>query len=346
MSEQVTVKKSRKNLKYILLLVSGGVLLAIISSMLIGIFAYNSGQNAPAQANLTQDSVMSEGGEVSRGSGGSVNKPAPTAAANYAAAPGTSTGSTATGQQATGYTAVNAQNDPNRMIIRNATIALDSEDVEKTLADIRALVGAQQGTVFSSNTSLRGDKTYATMVLQVPSQAYDVTMAQLRKVGYRVQNETSSSQDVTEEFADAQAQLRNLQATEAQYIKLLEKAITVNDIITVQNQLTNVRGQIERLQGRMNFLQKKSDVSTITVSITPYFGVTKVDNSAWEFGKVLENAWAGSLRGLQGLVTAMVTVGVYLVWLLPLGLVLGLIGFILWRKTFPRKPKQVPVTDL
>jgi Domain of unknown function (DUF4349) len=243
---------------------------------------------------------------------------------------------------------INAVTDPNRMIIRNATISLESQDVEKTLADIRALVIAQQGLVFSSNTSLKDDKTYATMVLQVPVQVYDGIMAQLRKIAFKVVSETSTSQDVTEEFADAQSQLRNLQATEAQFLELLKKTTNLNDIITVQNQITTVRGQIEKIQGRMNFLQKKSDMSTITINIAPHIAptVAKTESKTADFGEAVKNAWDGSITVIQGLGVVLVTLGIYLLWLLPLGLAILLGGMVVRRKFFPRKSKEPTMTGL
>jgi uncharacterized protein YdcH (DUF465 family) len=343
MSVQAKIKKIGKS--KVLLVVSGVIVITIITSMLIGIFTNSNSQSEVSSSGST-DNYISEPSRPGESGGG--NKPAPTMApasggtVAYASAPVAQDAARTANQTNTGYNPVTGNNDPSRMIIRNATIALESQDVEKTLADIRAIVVAQQGTVFSSNTTLRNDKTYATMVLQVPSQGYDATMAQLRKAGHKVQSETSTSQDVTEEFADAEAQLRNLKATEAQFLELLKKANSVNDTITVQNQLTSVRGQIERLQGRLNYLQKKSDFSTITVNIAPFNAPTtaKPDTNTWDFSKVLENAWAGSMKGLQGLVTMLVNVGVYMVWVLPLFGILFIIGMVWWRRTFPRKPKN------
>lgn len=348
MKEQATMKKLGKS--KIILAVAALVLLTIVTSMVIGIFTNGSSQSE----SVTTDNVGgSTAGEIANP--GAINDsykvaPAqPTVAAAYAGAPaatvaparGSASAPVTNNQPGTGASYNQVNTDPSRMIIRNATLAIESEEVEKTLNEIRSLIVAQQGTVFSSNTTLRNDKTYATMVLQVPSQVYDATMAQLRKIAFKVQSETSTSQDVTEEFADAEAQLRNLKATEAQYLELLKKANSVNDTITVQNQLTNVRGQIERLQGRMNFLQKKSDFSTITVNIAPHIppSVTKTDPNAWELGKAFENAWNGSMKGLRGLTVALINVGVYMVWILPIAGLLFLIGFVWWRRTFPRKSK-------
>jgi hypothetical protein len=209
------------------------------------------------------------------------------------------------------------------MIIRNATLSVQADDVEKFLSDVRALANEQNGTVMQASTSLREDKTYANVTIQVPAAAFDTTISRLRQLAYKVNSENTSSQDVTEEFVDTDSQVRNLKATEAAYLELLKKATNVNDTLSIQRELTSVRGEIERRQGRMNYLQKKSDTSTITLSISPRLtNSVKPQTEGWDAGKVLSQAWEGSLRGLQGLATVLITIVVYGWWLLPLA-VLG-----------------------
>ncbi|MEI7553762.1 DUF4349 domain-containing protein [Candidatus Chlorohelix sp.] len=233
----------------------------------------------------------------------------------------------------TGSGSYNIGTSANQMIIRNATLSVTVENMEKSLADIRALVAQQQGTVFSSNTTVRDDKTYATLVLQIPSVAFDDTMIRLRALVYKVDNETTTSQDVTEEYVDLDSQMRNLKATEAQLLELLKKATNVNETLTVQRELTSVRGEIERRQGRMSYLEKKSDYSQVTVNLSPKgaASVIKTGNN-WDFGLILSDAWEGSLRGLQGLATVTVTLALYGIWLVPL---MGLV-FYFGRKIYHR----------
>jgi Domain of unknown function (DUF4349) len=361
--EQIEAKKPRK-LKKIFLFGLGGIVLIFAVSMLVGIFSEGSStnfvfsrNNTPAPAAATTAAARPVTAAITAAP---MATTAAAAATTAAARPVTAAATTAAASAAQGgsvgtYNVLTQENDPNRMIIRNATIALVSNDVYKTLNDIRAVAISQQGIIFSSNSSLKGDLVYGTIVLQVPVQAFDETMAQLRTIAYKVQNETSSSQDVTEEYADAESQVRNLRVTEQQYLKLMEKAGNVNDIITVQNQLTDVRNKIERLQGRMNFLQKKSDYSTITINVEPYIAPvtptptpiptatpvppTPTPIPEWNAGETAEKAWTGSVKGLQKVTSVAIFAGAYAIWVLPICGVLFIIGWFWWRRTFPRKPK-------
>jgi hypothetical protein len=356
-NNNISRKFNRRGLKIGLVAIA----LVVVAAMVLGIVSTFAGKTSSS----TYPAATSEQAPYVSDSAGSYNgaaAPVPTMAAatkaasaaggaNYAApAPAAIPGS------GSGYTYDNTSAQPlpnnpdNRMIIRNASLSVQADDVEKLLGDIRALAAEQNGVVTQANTSIRDNKTYANITIQVPSAAFDNTISRLRKLAYKVDSENSTSQDVTEEFVDVDAQVRNLKATEASYLDLMKKATSVNDTITIQRELNNVRSQIERLQGRMNYLQKKSDFSTISLSISPK-GVadTTKTQEAWDAGKVLERAWEGSLRGLQGLATVLITLLVYAWWVLPL-LALAYFGAkVAWKRVNrstppPAAPTQPSVT--
>ncbi len=156
-----------------------------------------------------------------------------------------------------------------RKIIRNASLSLQVDDVEKFLGQARSIADEQKGLVTQASTTLKNDKLFANITLQVPSPAFDATISRLRQLAYKIDSENSTSQDVSEEFVDLDAQVRTLQVSEGTYLELLKKATSVNDTITIQRELNNVRTNIERIQGRLDYLQKKSDFSTITLTVSP-----------------------------------------------------------------------------
>jgi hypothetical protein len=100
---------------------------------------------------------------------------------------------------------------------------------------------------------------------------------------------------------------------------VLDKATRTEDILAVQREITNVRGQIDRLQGRANFLERRAAMSTITLHLEPEGGpVGPRPAASWRLSEVVTNAWNSSLRVLQGLLTVVVSVAVFSWWLLPL----------------------------
>src|SRR4030066_1077182 len=93
-------------------------------------------------------------------------------------------------------------------------------------------------------------------------------MNKLRGIAKEVRSERSEASEVTEEYTDLEARLRNLEATEASYLELLTGAGEIPDILLVQDRLSQVRLEIEQVQGRINLLDNLTDLATITVQLT------------------------------------------------------------------------------
>lgn len=220
-----------------------------------------------------------------------------------------------------------------RMIIRTAQLTLTVENVEETLAAARRVANQAGGFVSQSETRFEGERMLATLTLQVPAAQFDAVVQELRGLAVKVESERSSSQDVTEEYVDLQAQLTNLEATEARLRSVLEQATRVEDILSIQREITQVRNQIERIKGRMNYLQKRTDFSSITLTLMPPGVTPKGVDGAWDPLETIERAWAASLRLLRGFAEVVLTVVVFFWWLLPLAVLL----WPLWRAVLARR---------
>ena len=155
------------------------------------------------------------------------------------------------------------------MVIRTATLQITVKDVSATLMRCRAWPGQAAGYVTQTENDQDGEDTVATITIQVPAKEFDGVVSQLRKIGVKPVQESITSSDVTEEYTDLQSQLRNMQATEQRVLALMTKAEKIDDILTLDRELRQVRGDIEQAQGRINYLSKRSELSTITVSLYP-----------------------------------------------------------------------------
>lgn len=154
-----------------------------------------------------------------------------------------------------------------RMIVRNGNIALVVEDVPVAIEQITTMASGFTGYVVSSNVFQDRERLFGNISFRVPAERFDDAVRALRALAVDVTSETSTSQDVTQEYTDLGSQLKNLEATEQQLLKILEKAETVKDILDVQRELSNTRGQIEQIKGRMQFLERTSATAIITVSL-------------------------------------------------------------------------------
>ena len=137
----------------------------------------------------------------------------------------------------------------------------------------------------------------ADLTLQVRSSSAEPRLSDLRALG-KVTTESSGSQDVTEEYVDLGSNLRNLQASETAILKLMDKATQIQDVLALQRELTNVRGQIERIQGRKTYLERRSDMATITLSLRLPPVETTPTPHRWSLGP--DRRCATRLAGVAG----------------------------------------------
>lgn len=239
-------------------------------------------------------------------------------------------------QPATVGGVIPAQTQPgwDRKIIRTGSINLMVENVEDNIAAVRSIATQAQGLVFSSSTRFEGAQMVATVTIQVPVAAFDDVMSRLRTLGTKVLSENTTSEDVTEEYTDLNSQLKNLQVQEEQLRLLMERATNVDETLTVQRELGRVRGEIEKVQGRLNYLSRRTELSTITVNLAP--GALIPTSEGWQPASTAERAWNASLVTLTRLADFVIAVVVYSWWLIPF-LLLGVWMFRGWLRA--RRPR-------
>jgi hypothetical protein len=222
-----------------------------------------------------------------------------------------------------------------RKIIRTARLELDVEDVSAAVTEVEDVAEAAGGWVSASSVfvdrasddeSPRRTET-ATVTIRVPADAYRSVVSQLRSLAEEVKSETSEASEVTEEYTDLQARLRNQEATEAELLKLLERAETIPDILTVQEKVDQVRLEIERLQGRINVLDSLTSMATITVELAVPTPAAPGDDQGWA-ADAWNVAWEGSQVTVVVLGSMAIVGGMVLAWL---AIPLFVVAVVWWR---------------
>jgi Domain of unknown function (DUF4349) len=230
--------------------------------------------------------------------------------------------------------AVVPQDDFGRKIVKTADLGISSGDVRGGAARAQQVAARFGGMIVSSQTYRADNAVYADLILSVPSDRFEDALDELRGLGEEVTTDTVSGQDVTEEYVDLQSRERNLLATEQTLLGLYDRAADVQDALAIQRELTGVRGEIEQVQGRLQYLKQSSDSAQISLSIRPVASPPKPP-PAWDPGLIVARAWSASLTVLQTLAAAVLSTLVFGWWLIP-GLVLGAFWF---RR---RRPGFVP----
>lgn len=186
------------------------------------------------------------------------------------------------------------------------------------------------GYVAESTTNESSDRPSGSLVVRVPAESFDTLLGGIRKLG-DVKAASAKGTDVTAQFTDLAARLMALTATRDRLAAVLAEAKNVPDILAVQDRITNVQVEIERLQGQQRLLEDQTSFATLAVTVgEPGSDVIKLEpndglGKAWDdarrrFGDSLEAvvSWSGSAAVV--LIVAL------------LGLLIGRLGWIAVRR--------------
>jgi len=195
-----------------------------------------------------------------------------------------------------------------RMIIRTVELVMYVNDVEASFDEIQKLAEEMGGYVVSANTWRQGEYLRARLTIRVPAKGLDSALERTKALATEVERESTSGEDVTEEYTDLEARLRNLEATEVELRELLatvrQRTGKAEDILAVHRELTNIRGQIEQIKGRMQYLEQMSALATIHIELTPDVLSRPLTVGRWEPKGTAANAVRALIQVLQFLVDA------------------------------------------
>jgi hypothetical protein len=218
---------------------------------------------------------------------------------------------------------------PDRKVVQNAEVSLKVQDVAAAADKITELNQTNGGYTVNSHIYRNGEQISADLTLKTPEQKLTRFIADIAKYG-EVTDKLVSAEDVTEEYYDAEARLKVMRAKEERLLGLLDKAGSITDIISIENELGQTRSEIEVLTGRLKYLSNAVDYSTVHVALAQAVpGAIKTPQGT--MGKAVQ----GLITSLNNMINfgsnLIVALFVVLPWLLLI-LILGLVFRYFYRK--------------
>ena len=223
--------------------------------------------------------------------------------------------------------------DLGRKITRTASLEVTVDNVLESVQKVEEIAVSAGGFVSNSSLAVTSreegdDIETATVKIRVPAEAYSDVLGRLRGLAKDVRSQSEDTQEVTEEYTDLQSRMRNLEATERRYLDLLSRATTISDILSLEDRLSNVRGQIEQVQGRINVLDDLTDLATISVRLVLPAAVMPVEEESQGW---VPEAWDQSWEASRDVLVVVGSIAIATVVFLPWFLVPTLIGLVAWR---------------
>jgi hypothetical protein len=241
--------------------------------------------------------------------------------------------------QSVGGTLVALQTGADQKIIADAQLDIEVQPGEFQAAFTQALLLADRygGYVVMSSSEASGEDDAmksGVVSIRIPAGSFDNAVSDAGGLG-ELKDQVITTQDVTEEFVDLEAHIVIAEARVDALLELMDKAETVQDILTVQEYLTAAQGELEALKGRLRYLDEHTSYSTVTMTIHEV-GVEVVTAEGWGTVDSLRSA----LHNLVGAFNAIVRGLGVLVPILVVLAIVGLIVYFIWRRVAKRRRGQ------
>ncbi|MHB8572153.1 MAG: DUF4349 domain-containing protein [Candidatus Dormibacteria bacterium] len=216
------------------------------------------------------------------------------------------------------------------MVQRDASITVEvkRDGFSSAYQSLLNLVHDEGGYQSQSNMQAdNGPLRSGSISFRVPATALDDTLHRIGSMG-TVKALSVNGNDVSQEYVDLQARLRSAQAEESAYLQLLTRATAVADILQVDQQLGQVRSEIEQIQGRINYLNTTTTYATVSVTVTEAGAASGVAGDDWGFRTALSDAAHGFVHTVNLMIVGAGELGPVLL------VVLGL-AILFWRRRGP-----------
>lgn len=216
-----------------------------------------------------------------------------------------------------------------RMVIQTASLRVSVADTVEAMRLTSNLAKQLGGYVVS--TQRYTDTTYNNVsyahtyiTIRVPSAKLEQAMEEVRQLSATgkdgILSESLSGQDVTSDFVDSNSRLRNLKAAEDQLVVLMENTEDLEATMSVFRELTEIRSQIEVLEGHIKYLQESSDLSSLSVDFVAEASLKPIEIGGWKPQGVVKESIERLVRSFQDIVDFLIRFGITcLPFLIPLG---------------------------
>ncbi|NLB72272.1 MAG: DUF4349 domain-containing protein [Chloroflexi bacterium] len=243
-----------------------------------------------------------------------------------------------------------------RLVIQTASLRVSVADTVEAMNRTKMLANELGGYVVSSNRysdTSYNNVTYArtSIVIRVPSEKLEQAMETVRQLSADgkdgILSESLTGQDVTSDFVDSSSRLRNLKAAEEQLMALMENTDDLEATMSVFRELTNIRSQIEVLEGHIKYLQESSALSSLSVEFVAEASLQPIEIGGWKPSGVVRESLQRLIRTFQDVVDFLIRFSITcLPFLIPLGVGIYFLVRAIRKSTAKRRAKKAVVEQV
>lgn len=217
----------------------------------------------------------------------------------------------------------------NRIVIKDSNLSLLVKDVRNTGDQIISYAKDNGGFMVFASYNRPTESPFAAITIRIPTPKLDGALNYIRSLSIKVTSENLVGTDVTEEYIDIESRLATLKKTQAKFEEILEKAITVTDILAVQRELISLQEQIDSLKGQKEAIENNAKLTKITIYLsTDELALPYAPDKAFRPNVVFKIAVRSLLSTLRSGAEAGIWVSVYSIIWLPV-----VLGFVIYKRS-------------
>ena len=210
-----------------------------------------------------------------------------------------------------------------KKIQRNANLSIEVKNLDESVNKLNEIILLLNAEIISSNKGGADfGQPYSNIRIRVASNNLNSAIEEFKKLATKIISENIFTNDVSEEFIDTEARLNIMKSTEDRFNLLLLKSETIEEIIQVEKELMRIRGDIESLEGRLNYLSKTTDTSEINLNLNEKIPVT---GESWKINESFTSALQNLSSFAKNLADFLINVIVFIPAIIILAIVIIII---------------------
>jgi len=202
----------------------------------------------------------------------------------------------------------------NRLIIQDTSLSLQVKDVPKTIGDVLETTKKLGGFLINSSLSKPEGAASGNISVRIPEDKQSEALELFKNFAVKVVSESVYGNDVTDQYVDLESRLEVLTKTKVKYEDILQSAQKITDIMSVQEQLTYIQGQIDSLKGQQKYYEQSAKLSKVVIYLsTDELALPYAPTNEWRPTVIFKNA----VRSLVGIFRSLGSLVIYVVVFIP-----------------------------
>lgn len=237
-------------------------------------------------------------------------------------------GSASTGSSSTGKT---TSQQPAQYLVKSLSVSMAMPDPRASAKSLESWILTTDPKAQSSGStySQDGDQYDVNLSFTVQASIYpqikDYLTAYAEGHKGTLVRQQESVQDLTSDYVDSQSRLANLRVEQGRLQTLMSQAGSMNDVLTVEQRLSDVEGQIEQIEAHLSQISGETTYYTVQLQLTPLSTYVPPVTQPWNPGVIFHEALDSAKVFGEGLLTLFIWLAVYSVYIIPVGLIIWLV---------------------